>query len=268
MLMRALPLFILISTAVPAMAAAPDIIQKAADKLRYDDCLSQAGLNPAVAFANATKWISEKGGAPAQHCAAVALIGLKRYGEGGARLDALGHAPGMGDLRPQLFDQAGNAWILAGDIGKAIDSFQSALALSANDPDLYADLARAQAMQADWASVESDLNAALAIAPKRADLLVLRASARAAQNRLGDARSDAEAALQLAPRNPDALVERGSIRRDTGDLNGARTDFQAALALDPSAETRDSAERNLAALDQAAKAPPAKPSVKPAAKKK
>ena len=269
MLTRAFALVVLVSTEVPVSVpvwATTNILQKAGDNLRYDDCLSQANLNPPAAFASATKWISERGGAPAEHCAAVALVGLKRYGEGAARLDGLGQAPGMGDLRPQLFDQAGNAWMLAGDPGKAIASFQSALALSGNDADLYADLARAQAMEDDWPSVESDLNAALAIQPKRADLLVLRASARDAQNRFGDARGDVEAALRIAPKNPDALVERGSIKRDSGDLNGARADFQAALALGPSGETRDAAQRNLAALDAAAK--PSPPPVKPPLKKK
>jgi len=264
MLTRALVLVVLVSAPVPVWAAS-NIIQQAGDKLRYDDCLSQAGLNPPVAFANATKWIGERGGPPAEHCAAVALVGMKHYGEGAVRLDNLGHAPGMGALRPELFDQAGNAWMLAGDNGKAIISFQSALTLSGNDPDLYADLARAQAMEDDWPAVESDLNAALAIQPRRPDLLVLRASARDAQNRFADARGDVEAALRIAPQNPDALLERGSIERDSGDLRNARVDFQAALAHGPSAEAHDAAQRNLAALDAAAKPPPP---IKPSLKKK
>jgi regulator of sirC expression with transglutaminase-like and TPR domain len=117
-------------------------------------------------------------------------------------------------------------------------------------------------MQADWPEVESDLNAALAINPKRADLLVLRASARHAQNRTADARADVEAALKLAPKNAEAMVERGSIRRDGGDWIGARQDFQAALALNPTAETEDTAKRNIAALDAASKASPPKPFLK------
>jgi tetratricopeptide (TPR) repeat protein len=243
-------LALLLLCTVPAMAAP-------GDKKRYDDCMSQAGLNPPVAFATATSWIKQNGGPPAEHCAAVALVGMKRYGEGAARLDVLGHAKGMGDLRPQLFDQAGNAWILAGETGKAIISFQAALTLSANDPDLYADLARAQAMQSDWPAVEADLTAALALQPRRADLLILRASARNAQNHFPEARSDVDAALQLSPKNADAMVERASIKRDSGDLKGARADFQAALALNPSAETRAQAQRDLMILDGAGKAPAA-----------
>jgi tetratricopeptide (TPR) repeat protein len=232
------------------VSAAPDI-QRAADKLRYENCLGLANRNPAAGLGAATKWAEEKGGGPAQHCAAVALIGLKRYGEAAGKLDVLGNAPGMGALRPSLFDQAGNAWMLQGDIDKAVASFQAGLTLTASDPDLYGDLARAQAMQSDWGSVESDLNAALAIAPRRADFLVLRASSRHAQHHITEARADLQAALALEPKNAEALVERGAIERDTNDFLHARADFQAALALHPGPETQDAAKRNLAALDAA-----------------
>jgi tetratricopeptide (TPR) repeat protein len=244
--------------AILPVTAAPSVPQRGSDALRYDNCLKLAGQNPTAALGVANKWATQRGGPPSQHCAAVALVGLKRYAEGARKLDELGSAPGMGPLRPSLFDQAGNAWMLGGDTGKAITSFQSALALSASDADIYADLASAQAMQSDWPAVESDLNAALAIQPKRVDLLVLRASARHAQNHIGEARVDAEAALVLSPRNGEALVERGALKRDSGDLKGARADFQTALSTNPSAETADAAHRNIAALDAA---------TKPAAKK-
>lgn len=257
---RALTLALLLASVVPGTAA-----PQAGDKKRYENCLSQAGLDPPVAFATATTWIKQNGGPPAEHCAAVALVGMKRYADGAARLDALGHARDMSDLRSELFDQAGNAWILAGETGKAIVSFQTALTLSANDPDLYADLARAQAMQSDWPSVEADLNAALAIQPRRADLLILRASARNAQNHFAEARSDIDAALRLSPNNAGAMMERGSIKRDSGDLKGARADFQAALSLHPSAETRAQALRDLAILDGAISGAAARPA--PARKK-
>src|SRR3954470_19611369 len=63
----------------PALAA--NVVERAGEKLRYDNCLALAGLNPAAAFGAATKWAGERGGAPAEHCAAVALVGLKRYAD-------------------------------------------------------------------------------------------------------------------------------------------------------------------------------------------
>lgn len=200
------------------------------DKRRYDACLAMAGSNPAGAFGVAAKWIQEHGGAPAEHCSAVALVGLKHYAEAAAKLDALGGAPDVGALRASLLDQAGNAWLLAGDATHAVTSFRNALTVSANDPDLYADLARAQALTKDWRGVEQDLNAALAIDARRADLLVLRASARQALN----------------------------------NYEGARADLSQAFKLGVKGEIANSAYRLQTALDEAA----SQPALKPAAKKK
>ena len=86
-------------------------------------------------------------------------------------------------FRVALFDQAGNAWLLAGDGARAVQSFSGALALSASDADLFADLARAQAMRHNWHEVDSGSERGLAASPRRADLLVLRASARRALKR-------------------------------------------------------------------------------------
>jgi tetratricopeptide (TPR) repeat protein len=236
-----------------AQAMAANVVERAGDKLRYENCLSLAGLNPSAALGVANKWVDEKGGPPAEHCAAVALVGLKHYAEAGAKLDALGHAPDVGDLRASLFDQAGNAWLLAGDAPHATASFQAALALSGNDPDLYADLARAQALSKDWRSVEADMNAALAVSPRRYDLLVLRASARHALRNLSGARSDVLAALMLKPNYAEALVERGSLARESGDVAAARSDFEAALNAGAVGQTGEAARRSLAALDEDAK---------------
>ena len=151
------------------------------------------------------------------------------------------------EFRIALFDQAGNAWLLAGDGAKAVQSFSGALALSAGDPDLFTDLARAQAMVRNWHEVVLDLNAALQLSPRRADLLVLRASAHRALKQYGEARMDIQAALKLRPDDGDALVESGLLRKQLGDLGGARRDFQAALKT-ASGGTAAEAKENLDAL--------------------
>lgn len=216
--------FCLFSTTVP-VAAAPT------PAAHYRECLAASSANPAAALKDAESWARSGGGIPAQHCAALSLVGLKRYAEAGTRLDRIAAEKGMPDpsFRTALFNQAGNAWLLAGNGAKAVQSFSASLALSAGDADLFADLARAQAMRKNWHEVDLDLNAALQLSPRRADLLVLRASARRALRRYGEARTDIEAALKLTPGDGNALVERGLLRRQVGDLGGARRDFQAAL---------------------------------------
>ena len=248
MLQRAFPAFLWLLPWAPAQAA--NILERADEKLRYQNCLNLANLNPVAALGVATEWSKNKGGAPAQHCLAMAQIELKRFPEAAARLDALGRSPDMGSLRASIFDQAGNAWMLAGESGKAVASFSAALTLSANDADLYADLARAQAMRKAWSEAESDLNAALAIQPGRADLLILRASALAAEGKLKPARDDADAALKIRPNSAEALVQRGDIARAAGDAAGARRDFEAALKIVNGGETADAAREGLAALNE------------------
>ncbi len=222
-------LFIMVTA---AMAVIPVVARAApSDSAHYRRCLADSSANPAAALADAESWTKSGGAVPAEHCAALALITLKRYPEAGTRLDriAAGSNSLSAEFRVALFDQAGNAWLLAGDGARAVQSFSGALALSAGDADLFADLARAQAMKRDWHEVDLDLNAALQLSPRRADLLVLRASARRALKRYEDAGGDIEAALKLKPGDGSALVERGLLRRQLGDIGGARRDFETAL---------------------------------------
>jgi len=232
--------------ALPGATPAPSRNEAA----RYQSCLSHADSDPQNTLNDALKWAGAGGGLPAQHCAALALVGMGKYGEAAARLDALARAKEVPSaaFRATLFDQAGNAWLLAGNGARAISSLTSALALSGGDPDLFADLARAQAMRKNWSEVDMNLTQALQMDPNRADLLTLRASARRALGQLKPAWADVDQALKLRPNNGDALVERGLLRKQIGDINGAKRDFQAALKASGSAATEAAARQNLSAL--------------------
>jgi tetratricopeptide (TPR) repeat protein len=228
--MRPILTLCLLVLPLPALAASPDSIH-------YRHCMA---AQPKAALADAQAWIKDGGGVAAEHCAAHALVGLNRFAEAGTRLDKIAAARDLPDVsfRAELFDQAGNAWLLAGNGAKAVQSFSAALTLSGGDADLFADLARAQAMRKNWSEVVLDLNAALQLR-RDPDLLVLRASAHRALKQLGDARTDIEAALKLKPGDGDALVERGLLRKQIGDLGGARRDFQAALKTDARAAAKE-----------------------------
>jgi tetratricopeptide (TPR) repeat protein len=221
------PLLLGIALPLAAHAAAG----ASTDSARYRNCVNASSTSPASALGDAESWAKSGGGVPAQHCAALALFNLRRYAEAGSRLDRIAGDRAVPDasFRVALFDQAGNAWLLAGEGAKAVQSLTAALALSPGDPDLYTDLARAQAMVRNWPEVVLDLDAALQMAPRRADLLVLRASAHRALKQYAQARSDIALALKLKPGDPDVLVESGLLRRQLGDVGGARRDFQAAL---------------------------------------
>jgi tetratricopeptide (TPR) repeat protein len=184
---------------------------------------------------------------------AVALVALRRYAEAATKLDTLAHGGFATDpsMRMDLFDQAGNAWLLANKADGAIASFTAALAIDPADADLLADRARANAMKKNWARAESDLSAALLVNPNRADLLVLRGSARHAQGRKADARADFERALKLHPGFADALVERGTMKYQAGDVAGARADWTIVVSTSPNSATSAVARQHLADTEPA-----------------
>ncbi len=223
-----------------ALAATPSASQ-------YEACLNRAQSDPSGALMLASAWAKSGGAAPAEHCAAVALVGLRRFTEAAARLDGLGASPATGgpDMRTEIYDQAGNAWLLAGQADRAIVSFSAALAIDPLDADLLADRARANAFKKNWAKAESDLTAALLVNPDRADLYVLRGSARHGMGRRADARADFEHALKLQPNNADALVERGTAKLEDGDVAAARADWQRVVSMAPGTAAAESARQHL-----------------------
>jgi tetratricopeptide (TPR) repeat protein len=253
---RQIPAVFVIFLAAMVGAQAARVPDGTSARQRYDSCLNLTKTNPQAALHDAQNWQHGGGGAPAAHCAALALVGLKQYGEAARRLDELARGQGIagGAMRSELFDQAGNAWMLDGKARAAQTSFSQALAISSNDPDLFADLARAHAMSKDWQGAEADLTAALALAPGRPDLLVLRASARQAEGNKRAARADIDAALRDHPDLPGALLERGAIKMDDGDVAGARADWQRTIASDPQSGAAALAREHIEAMDAAVRA--------------
>jgi tetratricopeptide (TPR) repeat protein len=219
---------------------------------RYDRCLELTHRNAQHALELAHAWQNDHGGPAAEHCAALALVALKRYSEAAMQLDRMGHANvGDADERATLFDQAGNAWLLAHRGGEATTSFSSALALSPRDPDLLADRARAAAQLGDWKAAEIDLSSALKLDANRADILVLRASARHAMRRTGEAHADLETALRVVPGYPEALLERGTLKFEAGDAKAARADWQKVISGAPSSEAAAAAQQRLMSFQPA-----------------
>ena len=230
---------------------------------RYERCLSLAHASPQAALDAAIKW---NGGAPADHCMAVALTGLKRYAEAAAKLDRLARDKNVGlpADRATIFDQAGNAWLLAALAPQANDSFTAGLALSPGNPDLLMDRARASALRKDWGAAERDLSAAILRDVANPELYVLRASARHALGHKEDARADLNQALHLRPDYAEALLERGSMKVEAGDGDGARADWQAVIDNSPNSGEASEARKRLGELEPAtpsATAAPAGPAV-------
>lgn len=253
----ALLLLAIPASATPAVAQSFVSEKGLSEEQRYQRCLGLAHEDADRAHAEATTWFDVGGGIPALHCAAVSLFLGKHYPDAALKFEQLARARDAGspNLRGEILDQAGNAWLMAGEGEKAETSFSSAMALGDRSEDVYADRARARAMRKDWPGAESDLNMALTKDALRTDLLVLRASAREALGRASDARADLDQALQIDPGYADALVERGTLRFETGDADGARIDWEHVISAQPKSAAADTARARLAELAAIAQQP-------------
>lgn len=226
----------------------------------YDRCLAMTRNDPAGALTKAENWRNAGGGFPADHCAAVALVKLKRYTEAAQRLEAMTGAMMKSDpsLRADALEQAGQAWLLANRPAEAKAAFDAALAFKHDDPDLLIDRAQTFAEAGRYWDAIDDLNRAIELAPTRADALIFRASAyRRVQDGLDLAQQDIEQALKIAPDAPAALLERGNIRALKGDLAGAKADWLRVEKVAPRTADAVAARDNITHLiEQADKSAP------------
>lgn len=232
--------------------------------------MALAQTNPQRAYDQAMGWRDVGGGFPADHCAAVALIGLKRYPEAATKLQILAGAMMQADpgLRGGALEQAGTAWLLAGKPVEAKAALDAALSFRPNDPEILIDRAETFALEQKFFEAVDDLNRVLEAMPNRADALIYRASAYRQLDSLDLALDDVERALTLQPDATPGLLERGNIRRLKGDLVGARADWQRITELASNTPEAQAAADNLARLasDPAATSANAAAAPKPGAK--
>jgi tetratricopeptide (TPR) repeat protein len=223
----------------------------AGDEATYEHCLSLAKTDPSAARDLAEHWQSRGGGHPADHCYAVALIGLKQYKEGATHLEALAkamdHAPDS--LRADVLDQAAQAWLLQGDAARAYADDSAALNLLPGDPDLLVDRAEAAGSEGWFDKAAADLDRVLSSDPNRIDALIYRASANRELGKLDAALIDIDKAVSLAPNAVSALLERGDILRMKGDLAGARRDWVRVSELAPGSSDSETAKTNIERLE-------------------
>ncbi len=215
---------------------------------QYDRCLALARANPQQAYDQAVAWRDAGGSFPADHCAAVALVGLKRYPEAAKKLETLAGAmmQAAPTLRGSALEQAGSAWLMAGRSDEAKTDFDAALTFKPSDPEILIDRAEAYGLGGKFFDAVDDLNRALEIEPDRVDALIYRASAYRQLDSLDLALDDAEHALKIQPNAVAGLLERGNIRRLKGDLAGAKADWQRILELAPDSTESVAAKDNLA----------------------
>lgn len=199
---------------VQALAAAAPSAGAAADQARLNACITEIDQDAEKAYEAAMAWAREAPVREAYVCAALSDIGRGRAAEGAQQLLALAGALSGAPVeeRVELLSQAGNAWLLARQPDRAVETFTNALKLAPKEPDLLIDRARAYALENAWKNAEFDLTAALAIRPQDALALRLRAEARLRQSVFDLALKDAEEAAGLEPKSVDTLLALGRAR--------------------------------------------------------
>lgn len=242
---------LLLCVTVPAAAQQPLQQSTVLQDASYQDCLSLVRRNPEDGFSQAQLWQATGGGLPAQHCAALALVEMRHYGDAADRLEKLlplaeKQAP---HLTVALLDQAANAWLLAEQPQRAKQLLDIALKAAPETSDLLIDRALALAALNDYAAAKRDLDLAIRIDPTREDALALRASARRQTGDMNGALEDAETALAIQPRLPEALLERGILRLNKGDKQGARRDLLEARLIAPDSPAAVSAGQYIEQMD-------------------
>jgi tetratricopeptide (TPR) repeat protein len=222
-----------------------------ADAATYEHCMALSRDDPGAARDLAERWQGRGGAHPADHCFAVALVGLGQYKEGATRLEKLAqamvHAPAS--LRAEVLGQAGQAWLLDGDPARAYAADGAALNLRPDDADLLVDRAEAAGVAGWYDKAIADLDRVLKTEPQRVSALIYRASAYRALNRLDPALADIEQAVKLVPDSVPALLERGDIRRLKGDVDGARHDWVRVSELAPGSPEDAAAKTNIERLE-------------------
>lgn len=218
-----------------------------ADGAEYERCLAMLRDDPEGALSFAEAWEATGGGEGARHCAALGQLTVgepERAAEALERL-AIG-SRGSAAARAAVFAQAGQAWMMAGDAGRAFAATTMALTLSPQDADLLTDRSVSLGTMRRYGEALADLDRALAIDPDRTEALTFRAAALRNLDRVDEALTSVQRALALSPDNPEALLERGILRQLRNDSAGARADWQRVLNLAPDSPAADLAQQNLA----------------------
>ncbi len=230
----------------------PPVPPRIAEGEQYESCLAMLGNDPAGALAFAKTWQGSSGGGGegAAHCLALARIALGAPEEGASMLQKLADTShGAAVARASVYEQAGQAWLIADEPARALQAATLALGLSPDDPDLLIDRAGILITLEKFQSGIDDLTRALAIDATRSDAMVMRGSAWRHLNRLDLAQEDIDHALDIDPDNPEALLERGILRQRHNDRAGARKDWERAISVAPDSSAADLAQQNIALLD-------------------
>jgi Flp pilus assembly protein TadD len=221
------------------------------NQAQYQACMSLLQRDPAGALDSAVEWERQGGGDAARHCKALALIRTGEAEDGALELERVAQImpQDKAPLAAELFAQAGQAWIRAGDPQRALYAQGQGLKLDPRNVELLIDRALTYGASGMYSDALNDLNAAAALAPDNPEIYTMRGDAYRQLGKPDLAEENIAQALKLSPSHPSALLERGYLRRAKGDTAGARADWLAVIQVLPNSAAAEEARKNLEKLD-------------------
>lgn len=257
-MIRLLPLLLLL--AAPAAAQTPAAPAPAApgfsgDASRYKSCLALVKADPSRAIANAQAWRIENGGAPAQHCLALAQFAHGDYAEAlknfeGAATKSETREDG---LAVAAWSQGADAALLARQPETAVRFLTHALeakpgSLSARaEASMRVTRAEAYVDLKDYPKAAADLDKAVTLWPDVPWGWLLKATL---ARRMGDLKAAETAIIEAGRREPEAAdvqLEAGNIAMAQGRKDLAQAAWTAASSAEPDSEAGKAAAAALKA---------------------
>ena len=217
----------------------------------YDDCIVLIAADAARAEVEAQRWIQAGGGAPAQHCRALALLaqGAERRAAELMVQIATDDRTLPDEVRSEMLVEAGEIFLGIGEIATGRSVASRALLLAREPRAALALSARLKAAEGDWRGAADALDGALARGEPDAGLLVLRASARLHLGEQVAARSDLLWATEIAPDMPSVWLERGVMEAAGDNRDAARAAWLKAIDLDRDGYVGEAAQLKLQKMD-------------------
>jgi tetratricopeptide (TPR) repeat protein len=230
------------------------------DADRFNRCHDAATDNPPAGMVEAQAWLVDGGGYVARQCLGFAQAKAGLYDAAAASFaTAAQEAEVVRDWRAaNLWAQAGNAALAAGDAERARSHLDAALAqgrltgLALGEAHL--DRARASLVLEDWTRARTDLDLAAQHAAQDPLVWLLSATLARRQNEMARAGADIAVAAQLAPRDAAVALEAGNIAITNLDMDAAETHWQTALQLAGSTPLAATARARLDELRRAREA--------------
>lgn len=221
------------------------------NQAQYQACMTLLNRDPAGALDSAVEWERQGGGDAARHCKALALIRTGEVEDGALELERVAEAMPQvkAPLAAELFAQAGQAWVKAGNPQRALYAQNQGLKLNPQDVQLLLDRALTYGTSGMYFEALDDLNVAAELSPDDPDIYAMRAAAYRQLETPDLAEENIYHALKISPSHPGALLERGYLRRDQGDAAGARADWLTVIQVMPGTDIANEAQKNIEKLD-------------------